>query len=288
MLTNTIVYSKAEAGGSKPSDIYTLDTNNNETQMTDGATASPARDSAGADWSPDGLWLVFDSTRDNHPSSDIYKLEVADASNIRRLTQVGGTAEDASWSKHNNLIIYASDGDGTADYGPWTMDAAGLNETTLNLGSNQHLFPRWSPDSTKYAVAEEYTRPENRIVWLDYPSTTKNQVTSGHWDSAPSFAPAATDRIVFSRQVITGGLPENRRDLYTIKLDGTGVEKITNASANEHYDDPCWSADGVSIVFSKKGTTGGYQIHEMNYSTKAITQITNAPDDDHRGPIYKP
>ncbi len=70
-------------------------------------------------------------------------------------------------------------------------------------------------------------------------------------DSCP--APLGRDRIVFARAGESG-----RRDLYAVRLDGTGVTRLTRHPADDWA--PSASADGRSVVFVSD-RTGTARIH---------------------------
>jgi len=80
-------------------------------------------------------------------------------------------------------------------------------------------------------------------------------------DSAP--APLGRDRIVFARGE-PGAPPGAPRDLYTLRLDGTGATRLTRHPADEAA--PSASGDGRSIVFvsNRSGADRIYLIPDID------------------------
>ena len=60
-------------------------------------------------------------------------------------------------------------------------------------------------------------------------------------------------------------------EIYSVNVDGTGVERLTNAPAND--EEPAWSPDGQRIAFvSDRG--GSYEIYVMNADGSNVVQRT--------------
>jgi Tol biopolymer transport system component len=70
------------------------------------------------------------------------------------------------------------------------------------------------------------------------------------------------------------------RDIYRMRPDGSGVERLTtNASLDK---EPAPSPDGHTIAFASK-RSGTFQIHLLDVATKTVTQLTH-----HMGDSFEP
>jgi Tol biopolymer transport system component len=86
-----------------------------------------------------------------------------------------------------------------------------------------------------------------REIWVVRPDGSRNHgVTSlQKSSSSPSWAPDGK-RLAFSSNARGGQFA-----IYTIGLDGKGLERMTTAGADAI--DPAWSPDGKTIAFSRDG-----------------------------------
>jgi Tol biopolymer transport system component len=168
-----------------------------------------ARDSAYPVWSPDGSRIAFDSNRDDpNPDDD---------------------------TKINDVFTMRPDG-------------GGLIRLTDGVGF--HTDPAYSPDGSLIAFASDRGRyPEKQGIYVMNAAdgSQVRRVTSlppaTSLDYAPRFSPDGT-RLVFTREVDEAS---SDAALYVVKLDGSGLRKIT--SGDLYPGDADWSPDGTRIVF---------------------------------------
>lgn len=289
MLSRTIAFTKKLPSPNKFADVYTLDPSGSSARITNGSDATSPYDSADADFSSDGQYLVFDSTRNTGLNSEIYKVKLTDLAHVTRLTTTIGN-EDCSWNRRNGQIVFSSERTGL--FGTFTMASDGSSQIELFPGNQREiLFPKWNSAGDKIVCVEVFTRSDTRIFWVDTSGLTKHYLTSGYQDRTPAFspqlAPSNAIKIVFSRGEVVNGAVD-KRDLYTVNLDETGITNLTNAVAGTYFEWPCWSPDGLFIIFSKKIGPATHQIYEMELANGAITQITNDAVYDHFAPVYAP
>jgi TolB protein len=189
--------------------------------------ASPAYD-AEATISPDGKTIVFTSARDG--DLEIYTMN-ADGSNVKRLTNTPGYDGGPFFSDDGKKIVYR------ADHPTAPEDLARYRE---NLARNTYA-PR---------------ALEIRVMNAD--GTNDHAVTSnGAANFAPYFLPGNRE-IIFSSNLAD----PNKRDfdLFTIREDGTGLERITFSADFDGF--PMFTRDGKRLVFASN--RNGKAPHETN------------------------
>lgn len=189
--------------------------------------ASPAYD-AEATISPDGKTIVFTSARDG--DLEIYTMN-ADGSSVKRLTNTPGYDGGPFFSDDGKKIVYRSDHPTTPE------DLARYRE---NLARNTYA-PR---------------ALEIRVMNAD--GSNDHAVTdNGAANFAPYFLPG-NKKIIFSSNLAD---PKKRDfDLFTIREDGTGLERITFSADFDGF--PMFTRDGKRLVFASN--RNGKAPHETN------------------------
>ncbi len=119
--------------------IYTMKADGTDVRRL---TGSPRTD-LGADWSPDGQWLVFASYAEGSDLGEITRIR-ADGTDRRTLAR----GKDARWprvSSDGKKIAFTQEDEHGMD-GVYVMDADGANLKAFPTGLEKSWEPAWSPD----------------------------------------------------------------------------------------------------------------------------------------------
>lgn len=113
-------------------------------------------------------------------------------------------------------------------------------------------FPTWSPDGTRLAF-----KRGKQLVIMSLADRKVVPLTAGvHYDNFPQWSPKG-DVIMFTSD------RDGDFELYTVRPDGTGVRRLTNARGNDAHS--VWCSDGEWIVFSSSRM--GFKDEMAQYDT---------------------
>jgi Tol biopolymer transport system component len=195
-----------------------------------------------------------------HADHDIYSAR-PDGSDVRRLTETPGYDAEAT-VRSDDRIVFTSVRDGDLDIYSMRWDGSEVTRLTTTPGYDGGAF--FSPDGTRIvyrawhpedpAELEEYrallqrhlVRPGRLEIWvMDADGDDQRPVTQlGGAAFAPYFTPDGQGVIFASNHED----PKGRNfDLYLIRLDGTGLERVTTSDAFDGF--PMFSADGTRLAF---------------------------------------
>lgn len=194
-----------------------------------GDETAPASAGAG------GLWL-FD------PALDLYRASPSGASPLR-LTDTPGYDAEASYSWGGAKIVFTSFRDGLGSL--FLMNADGSAAQALTAGPGYAGGAQISPDGSRvvYHAVAVAGQQELEIFVMDLEGRQARQVTAlGATSCSPCWHPSQ-EYVIFCSNV-------NDRDfeLYTVRLDGTGLERVT---WNPGFDGfPSFSRAGDALLWT--------------------------------------
>ncbi len=181
-------------------------------------------------WSFDGARIIFNSDRTspdlradwNKRWHEIFSMK-ADGSDVRQHTNCRSVCTYGSLSPDGRKIVYRK-----------TIDTAGFS-WGLTLGArNSEVF----------------------VADLDG-SNEVNLSNNASFDGWPAWSPDG-GRIVFASN--RGG-PANVGHLYTVRIDGTDLHKVTDGKWS--YVQPAWSEDGTKLFAYQKQETAAYEFGDI-------------------------
>lgn len=93
--------------------------------------------------------------------------------------------------------------------------------------------------------------------------------------------PGSNGKIAFDRY-LSGSGPSERKAVYVMKPDGSGLRRLTIGS------EPNWSADGKKVVFSRRSKGGIQSIYVMNANGENVRRLTQKVSTMDRMPVWSP
>lgn len=211
-------------------------------------------DTPGAPAGPAGRIAYMSLTKPltEKDSSDLFVLDVA-SGQVASLHQGTGFSVWPRWSPDGSLVAYASNETGNDRIGIFVAHADGTEPVNI-LGDGRMLENggpsalSWSPDGSRIAFAGKDLRTGRVGVWtVNADGTDERAVLDGHWESV-SWSPDG-ERLLLPGVPATDAQSE-QFDLYTVRLDGSGLLRLTHDGLVERA--PSWSPDGTRIVFAER------------------------------------
>ena len=229
------------------SQLYTIKANGHDLRQVTHVANS---DAVLADWSPDGMQIVYD-----HNSETFGRVEImnADGTNVRVLagtgTETGLTfAGDPSFTPDGEHIVFNKFVDATQDFGIWIMnlDGSGQHE----IGDLPYGDPNVSPDGSTLLMLSSIDDQgrQQALFTASRSGGDVHQITSYDFDAGgkSDWAPSGS-RVITSDNA---NIPEQSPNVVTIPAGGGEPFHVT------HYTDPAlrayvggYSPDGHWIVF---------------------------------------
>lgn len=176
------------------------------------------------------------------------------------------------WSPNGNKIAFTTNRDGNIEI--YVVDADGENEKRLTNHDQVDAELSWSPDGSKIAFnAREKEGGDFEIYVMNVDGSERKQLTfNDAGDYTPTWDPSGR-KILFSsnRDYPEATDMEGNRELYTMNIDGSQVERITDFGAKTST--PVYSKNGKKIAFTSD-KDGDYEIYIMSADGSSVEQHT--------------
>jgi Tol biopolymer transport system component len=213
----------------------------------------------------------------------------ADGRHRRQLTHFVGFDVSPAWSPDGSRIAFSSarsmppgfQGDQRFYSEVYVMRADGshVKRITFTPGVNE-LQPAWSPDGRRIVVSRAagtapppgslYPTPPSDLVIIDLATGRERKLTDtpNTWEQVPHWSPDEK-RIAFDGDTLEPGNP----DVYTIKVDGTGLQRLTTHPGFDEF--ARYAPDGKQLVFDSDRAGGFADVFLMRTDGTHVRQLTN-------------
>jgi TolB protein len=220
----------------------------------------------------------------------------ADGSGARKLPWVKRSeADNPDWSPDGKRIAFDRC---AVKCEIWTIDSDGTNQKRLGPDClrkagvcQDRTTPAWSPDGRRIAFggnigAVRPTGVEHAELFVMNANGTGPRRLTHVSDGkkpfsidvrAPSWSPDGK-QIVFEVENFKTADPPDRRALYVVNADGSGLRQLTQWSLNGG-DSPDWSPDGKLILFRTVSISNKHHgnLHTIHPDGTGLTKLTDFP-----------
>ena len=170
-------------------------------------------------WSPDDNRLAFTSYMNGNP--DLYIANLI-SGRITRLSARDGVNIGASWHPNGKEVVATLSPKGNSDI--YRLDANTgriLGRLTTDRGID--VAASYSPDGSKIAFVSERSGGAQIYIMNADGSNAKRVSFAGKYNTDPVFSPDGKRLAYVSKT--------NNFDIYTVKLDGTGLKRLPKTKA---------------------------------------------------------
>lgn len=232
-------------------------------------------------WSPFGTKLAYSS------AGDIWVVRA----NGTQLVDV--TASDAAhgddqptWSPDGKKIAFTSDRDTPGRTQIYVMNANGAHVVRLTNDTAHDTDPQWSPNGKHIAFVSD--RDGNREIYsmLPHGGHQTNLTHDADDDEQPSWSPGGHVIVFRSGRPHTGSVGA---DLWTMRANGSHPTELLHE--DNHYsdgNDPAFSPDGTTIVFSANNGSGNLHLWEVPAAGGQNTRVTDDAGQANSRPDWQP
>ena len=215
--------------------------------------------SRGANFTPDGKKIVFDSTRDGGPPQ-IYIMN-SDGSGIKRLTHSDKSFYLPTVSPDGKMIVFMSYTEKEQAVYVLNIDGTGLKKLT---GDSHDGDPAWSADSRKIVFHSNRDEEKQEIYAMDRDGRNVKRLTyNKHTDYVPRWSPNG-------KMISFNTTRDGNREIYVMSPDGSKQRNITNDPLSNMVHN--WSPDSSKIIFYAMGLSSSH-LKETNLSPGAKSNI---------------
>jgi len=200
--------------------------------------------------SPNGATIAVS---ERTPGSDRMALVMwdTDGTNPRRVYRDDVTVMGLEWSRDGRWLAFGAG----SFFGRRTSQPAqimimrpdGADAHAVTMGPGNAGFPSWSPDGTEIVYRFWTDNEQGEGLRIVDVATGNSRVLTTEYDTLPAWSPQG-DQIMFTRYAGDERFRYDEFDIYAIRPDGTGLERLTDSEGNDAHS--FWSPDGNYILWS--------------------------------------
>ncbi|HKI01847.1 MAG TPA: hypothetical protein VKK31_07710 [Thermoanaerobaculia bacterium] len=188
----------------------------------------------------------------------------------KKLTNI--SSSESNWSPDGKKIAFYSDR--TGDYEIYVMNPDGTGVVQLTKTPGTDDMPAWSPDGKRIAFISDRTG-DNEVYLMNADGSNVKRLTEHPGDDIhPKWSPDG-QRLLFNSSRESKDLKDpDTYEVYSMKADGTGVQRITREGGVNTY--ASWSPDGKKIALRKVVGGSNSEIFVMNADGSAPVNLTKS------------
>jgi TolB protein len=153
------------------------------------------------------------------------------------------------------IVFCSTKGEKRYNKGIWSMDYDGYGLRPVVSNGFLNILPQWTRDSKKILYTSYASGAPNLFFVDRYALRPPEQLTRMDMAAMGKVSPDG-ERVVFSASDGYGNI-----DVYTIRRDGSGIQRLSTHSAIDTA--PCWSSTGREIAFTSDRSSSP-QIYVMD------------------------
>jgi Tol biopolymer transport system component len=183
---------------------------------------------------------------------------------------VGSAGAEPDSSLVNGPIAFAGDQTGRFEIYRMRQDGTHVRRLTHTVAGRNSIFSDWSPDE-RWIAFDSDRRGNVELFLMNRNGGQLRQVThNGQFNGDPSFSPDGS-RLVFEHSPNAACCS----NIYSIRVDGTGLRKLTHFGRETFASEPEYSPDGRWIAFMKFPPGGSHSaVFLIGADGRALHRVT--------------
>ena len=225
--------------------------------------APPAQAVRHPSWSPDGQWLVFESSAESF--RDLYKVR-RDGTGLVRLTTAEHGSFEPSFSPDGTQIVFASSRDGNAEIYVMSADGTGVRRLT-----------EYGRDDT----SPQFTRDGQQVMWIRQVGASRvvhRVAATGGKAVALRLpdAPVVSHAIALDPTGRHAAIVEqtSARELQVVVVDLGDGHEVASLGGDGVDEMATWSPDGQWVVWSSQ-QSGDVELWRARFDGTSAEQLTH-------------